>query len=67
MENIAAFLLLKSFILLVVLDFALFKSFGLRLDLDWVLKIQECIWIVKYESPLIPARWRDQGLQEKIL
>jgi len=34
MENIAAFLLLKSFILLVVLDFALFKSFGLRLDLD---------------------------------
>ena len=32
-----------------------FKSFGLQLDLDWVLKIQDWIWMAEYDSPLISA------------
>ena len=35
------------------LDFTFEKSFGLWLDLNWVLKYQEWIWIAKYDSPLI--------------
>jgi len=29
------------------------KCFGLWLDLDWVVKNQDWIWIAKYDSPLI--------------
>jgi len=35
------------------LDFTFEKFFWLRLDLDWVLKNQDWIWITKYDSPLI--------------
>ena len=34
-------------------DFKFPKVFGLSLDLDWVLKIQDWIWTAKYDSPLI--------------
>jgi len=37
------------------LDFEFLKLFGLCLDLDRVLKIQDWIWIAKYDSPLISA------------
>jgi len=30
-----------------------FKYFGLQLDLDWVFKNQDWIWIAKYDNPLI--------------
>jgi len=48
----------------VDLDFEFLKLFGLWLDLDSVLKIQEWIWIAKYDSPLISdvdafAHYRD--------
>ena len=38
-----------------ILDFdcAFEKNFGLCLDLDWVLKNQDCICIEKYDGPLI--------------
>jgi len=35
------------------LDFKFLKPFGLSLDLNWVLKIQDWIWIAKYDSPFI--------------
>jgi len=35
------------------LDFKYLTLFGLWLDLDWVLKIQDWIRIAKYDSPLI--------------
>jgi len=35
------------------LDFEFLKLFGLRLDLDRVLKIQDWIRITKYDTPLI--------------
>ena len=35
------------------LDFKFKEIFGIRLDLDLVSEVQDCIWIVKYESPLI--------------
>ena len=34
-------------------DFAFEKNFGLCLDLDWVLKNQDCICIEKHDGPLI--------------
>jgi len=37
------------------LDFTFEKSFGLWLDLDWVLKNQDLIWITKYDSPFTSA------------
>jgi len=35
------------------LDFKFLKPFGLWLNLDWDFKIQDWIWIAKYDSPLI--------------
>jgi len=35
--------------------FSFEKSFGLRLDFDRVLKIQDWIWIANFDSPLISA------------
>ena len=35
------------------LDFEFLNLFGLKLDLDWILKIQDWIWIGKEDSPLI--------------
>jgi len=35
------------------LDFKIKKLFGIRLDLELVLKVQDWIWVVKYDSPLI--------------
>jgi len=34
-------------------DFKMKKGFGTRLDLELVLKVQDGIWIIKCESPLI--------------
>ena len=53
-------MLLKCCILLIFwtlfgLGLLIKKKFGLWLDLDWVLKIQEWIWIAKYDSPLISS------------
>jgi len=38
------------------LDFKFLILFGLWLDLDWVFKIQDWIWIAKLDSPLEMAR-----------
>jgi len=35
------------------LNFEFLELLGLCLDLDWVFKIQDWIWIAKYDSPLI--------------
>ena len=42
-----------NFGLYLDLEFKFFKYFGLCLELDWVLKIGDWIWIVKYDNPLI--------------
>ena len=45
------------------LDFKFLEPLGLWLDLDWVSKIQDWIWIAKYDSPLISGllpRWNAQ-------
>jgi len=41
----------------LALDFTFEKYFSLWLDVDWVFKNQDWIWIAKYDSPLISARW----------
>ena len=51
-------MLLKSCILLISstsLGREIKKKIGLRLDLDRVSNIQDCVWIAKHDSPLISA------------
>jgi len=53
-KNCVIFVIQKLyFVNFLDLDFKFLELFGLWLDLDWVLKIQECIQIAKLDSPFI--------------
>jgi len=64
MEMNSVIFFIKNLQFVKILDFIwtwilhFLNFFGLWLDLDWVLKIQDWIWIVKYDSPLISGeKW----------
>jgi len=48
------------------LDFTFEKNFGLCLDLDWVLKNQDWIWVAKYDSFLISDRWLESTTEGRL-
>ena len=64
MEMNSVIFFIKNLYFVKILDFIwtwilnLLKFFGQWLDLDGVLKIQDWIWIAKYDIPLFPGLYQ---------